>query len=231
MNKLDESLLAPIPPFRRLERAQVRAILDVATPRRHDAGTAIFEEGTPAARFFLLLDGTVRVMRTTAGGEQVVVLHVPSGNLIGIAMAMGKRAYPATATAAGECLTLSWPSTLWPRFVSDYEGFATETYRSVGERLGEMSTRIIEMATQQVEQRVANALLRLVEQAGVKAEEGVLIDLPLTRQDIAEIAGTTLHTVSRLLSAWERNGVTASGRKRVVVTNPHRLALIGAGRG
>ena len=87
-----------------------------------------------------------------------------------------------------------------------------------------------EISTEQVEQRVAHAVLRLVKQAGRKTEEGILIDLPISRQDIAEMTGTTLHTVSRLLSAWEARGLIKSGRQKVTVVEAHRLFLIAEGR-
>lgn len=81
-----------------------------------------------------------------------------------------------------------------------------------------------------MQQRVAHALLKLVKQAGKKTEEGILIDFPISRQDIAEMTGTTLHTVSRLLSAWEDQGLVKSERQKVTVVEPHRLLLIAEGR-
>ena len=86
--------------------------------------------------------------------------------------------------------------------MAEYDGFATETDKTVGARIGEMNTRIMEMATQQVEQRIANALLRLINQTGRNVEDGIEIDFSITRQDLSEMTGTTLHTVSRMLSAW-----------------------------
>ena len=225
-NRLDESLLRGLPPFSRLDRAQIREILDFAVARRYDEGTSIFEEGAPAERFFLLLDGYIRVVRITPTGEQVIALHIPPGQLFGIAQSIGRDTYPATAVTAAESLALVWPARLWSRFVEEYEGFATETYKTVGKRIGEMNTRIVEMATQQVEQRVANALLRLVNQTGRKVESGIEIDFPITRQDLSEMTGTTLHTVSRLLSAWEKQGLVASRRKRIIVRDPHRMVVL-----
>jgi CRP/FNR family transcriptional regulator, nitrogen oxide reductase regulator len=227
VNKLDDSLLRNVPPFRRLDRTQLREILGQAVSLRHDDGTAIFNEGHPADRFYLLLDGVVRVLRTTAGGETVISLHIPAGQLLGIAAALGHDTYPATAQCAGECLTLSWPMRLWHHFVATYDGFAEEGYKTVGVRVNEMNSRIMELATQQVEQRIASALLRLVTQSGRKVEDGIEIAFPITRQDISEMTGTTLHTVSRLLSAWERDGIVSSRRKHVTVTDPHRLVLLG----
>lgn len=224
--KLDESLLTSLPPFSRLSRTEIREILDRATPRRYPEGTAVFREGASSDRFFLLLDGYIRVVRTTSDGEQVIALHIPPGQLFGIAPAIGRETYPATAIAAVESLALGWPVRLWSEFSANYDGFATESYRTLGARLGEFQSRVTELATQAVERRVASALLRMVNQSGRQTEDGIEIVFPVTRADIAEMTGTTLHTVSRLLSAWEREGIVKSARRRVTVSAPHRLVVL-----
>ena len=95
--------------------------------------------------------------------------------------------------------------------------------QTVGNRLQDAQARVIEMSSEQVEQRVAHALLRLAKQAGRKVERGVEIDFPVSRQDVAEMTGTTLHTVSRILSAWEQQGLVEGGRQRIVLRDAHRL--------
>ncbi|WP_112322514.1 Crp/Fnr family transcriptional regulator [Oceanibium sediminis] len=226
MLKLDASLLNDIPPFSRLSSDQIREILDQATPQRWDEGATVFRAGDEAERFFLLLDGTIRVVRTTPEGEQIVPLHIPRGQLFGIAPALSLTAYPASAVAAEECLTLCWPSRLWQGFVARYDGFASETWRTIGERMQHLHDRVEELATRAVEQRIAAVLLQILNQSGRKVKTGIEIPFPITRATIAEMTGTTLHTVSRLLSAWEKQGIVASSRKHITVTDPHRLVLI-----
>lgn len=226
MHKLDESLLTGVPPFRKLARPQIREILDAAQALRFDAGVAVFSEGMPVDRFFLLLDGHIRVIRTTAGGDQIIALHIAPGQLFGIGAALGRTTYPATAMTADDCLALAWPNRLWAEFTARHDGFATETYKVVGARVGEMNNRIVELATQQVEQRVACAILRLITQTGRKVDGGVEVGLPITRQNISDMTGTTLHTVSRLLSGWERDGIVVSERRKITVTAPHRLVML-----
>lgn len=220
---LDETLLVDLPPFRRLDAKQIREILDLARPHRYDRGEPVFDQGVEASAFFLLLDGHIRVERLSPAGDRVVPLHIPPGQLFGIAVALGRDTYPATAVAASDCVVLAWPNSLWGPFVSRYEGFATETYKVVGARVEEMNNRIMELATQQVQQRVACALLRMSRQNGRTVEDGVEIDFPLTRRNISEMTGSTLHTVSRLLSAWELDGVLKSQRKRISVLDSLRL--------
>jgi len=223
---LDESLLMALPPFAGLARDQIRAILDAAAPRRHAAGACVFSEGATATTFYLLLDGHVRAQRTTANGEQIILHEIPPGELFGIAAAMGLVAYPATAVAVSESIVLKWPMPLWGDFVARFDGFGRETYRTIGQRMQVKNDRITEMATQHVEQRICNALLRLVNQSGRKTAIGIEIDFPITRQDLSEMSGTTLHTVSRVLSALEEAGIVQSARKKITVVAPHQLVLL-----
>jgi CRP-like cAMP-binding protein len=90
----------------------------------------------------------------------------------------------------------------------------------------EFQNRYRELATERVERRLARTILRLANQTGRKIEEGVLLDLPLTRQDLAEMSGTTLFTVSRILSRWEVDGLILSGRERLVIRFPHGIVRI-----
>ena len=83
-----------------------------------------------------------------------------------------------------------------------------------------------ELATQRVEQRVAITLLRLVRQFGKRVDDGVLVDIPLSRQDLAEMTGTNLFNVSRILSKWEQDGVVRSGRRKVVLLKAHELVQL-----
>ncbi|MFC0199567.1 Crp/Fnr family transcriptional regulator [Paracoccus rhizosphaerae] len=226
MAKLDETLLTGLPPFSKLEQSAIRGILDKAKLHRHNERAVIFNEGQAADRFFLLLDGYLRVIRSTPGGDQIILLHISPGQLFGIAPALHRDTYPATAVAAAESVALSWPVRLWPEFMSRYDGFATESYRTLGQRLGQIQETLTEMATQAVERRVASAVLRMISQSGRKTESGIEIAFPVTRQNISDMTGTTLHTVSRLLSAWERAGIVASTRKHILVMKPHELVML-----
>lgn len=231
MRKLNESLLTHLLPFADLSTCQIREILDQASLHRYDEGETVFHGGSDATRFFLLLDGYIRVLRVTPEGDYVTVLHIPSGELFGIAAALGHLQYPASALTVTDSVVLSWPTRLWTVFAEIYPGFAAKTNETIGQRMIEMHDHMVEMATQQVEQRLANALLRLINQTGRKTEAGIEVDFPITRQDLSELTGTTLHTVSRLLSAWEKSGIVQSRRKYIVVCQPHQLVMLAEGEG
>jgi len=231
MKIIDEPRLARAPPFRGLDPCQLARVRDLARAECTQIGTVVFDEGQPAGRFYLLLSGHVRLVRMTAKGEQIIVLHVPAGQLFGIGGPLGQTMRQETAIAADDCRLLSWPAALWQEFADTCAVFASETLRTLGARAEEMSNRIVELSTKLVEQRIAGALLRMIAQCGRKVPGGIEIRFPVTRQHIADMTGTTLHTVSRVLSAWEREGLIRSTRCRIVVADPHRLVMTSCGAG
>jgi CRP/FNR family transcriptional regulator, nitrogen oxide reductase regulator len=220
---IDRSLVETLPLFAGLGAAELDAVLSEARSARYPKNAAVFRQGEDAQSFFLLLHGHVRASKTTPAGQQIVVRYVAPGEIFGVATAIGLGQYPATATAVDDSVVLAWPSAAWPRLVAQHPSLAASTLQTVGSRLQETHARVIEMSTQQVERRVAHALLRLARQAGRKTGQGVEIDFPISRQDIAEMTGTTLHTVSRTLSGWEQQGLIDGGRQRIVLCDPHRL--------
>lgn len=226
MATIDTSLVAKLPLFAGLSPAELDAVLQEARSIRVPKSGHVFEQGEDAHSFFVLLHGHVRASKVTPTGEQIVVRYVAPGETFGVATAIGLNRYPATATAVDDSIVLSWPTGAWPRLVERYPALAANTLRTVGGRLQETHSRVIEMSTQQVEQRVAHALLRLAKQSGRKVESGVQIDFPISRQDIAQMTGSTLHTISRLLSSWEQKGLIESGRQKIILREPHQLVVL-----
>jgi CRP-like cAMP-binding protein len=227
---LDRSLVAGLPAFEGLGSGDVDAILASARSSRFAKHEEVFSQDQEAEQFFLLLSGHIRVVRTTPDGDQIIARYINEGELFGIAVAMGRTTYPASAVAAVDCVVLAWPNALWPDLQSRFPAFGAHAYQTIGARLQETQSRVVDMSTRQVEQRIAGAVMRLIQQSGRKTAEGVEIDFPVTRQDIAEMTGSTLHTVSRLMSAWEDQGIVRSGRQKVVVTDPHALMLVAENR-
>jgi CRP/FNR family transcriptional regulator, nitrogen oxide reductase regulator len=231
MAPLDRSIVANIPVFAGLSADDLDEILHEARSSRYPKDSSVFEQGADALAFFVLLHGHLRVEKTTPQGQQVVVRYVSAGELFGVAQAMGLKNYPATATAAVDSVALSWPSSSWSRLIGKFPSLAAGALQTVGNRLQDTQARVMEMSSEQVERRVAHALLRLAKQAGRKVEQGVEIDFPISRQDVAEMTGTTLHTVSRILSAWEQQGLVEGGRQRIVLRDPHKLFGLAEGHG
>jgi len=226
---IDKAVIRPLPLFSTLADAELDDVLVGAVSRRVAQGEAVFEQGQPASHFYVLLHGRLKVHQVTPAGQQVIVRIVNPGDLFGIAKALRRPDYPGTAVAAADSVVLAWPMERWDSLIADHPSLALGVMHTVGSRLQDAHTRIREMATEEVERRVAHAVLRLVQQSGKKVEGGIRIDFPVSRQDIAEMTGTTLHTVSRIFSAWESAGLVEAGRQKLLVRDPHGLVLVSEG--
>jgi CRP-like cAMP-binding protein len=226
---IDRSLVRSLPLFANMADAELDRLLARASMRRVTIGEAVFEQGQKASQFYLLLHGRLKVTQVTPEGQQIIVRVVHPGDLFGFAQALQRDDYPGTPIAAAESVVMCWPNEVWGNIVEQNPHLAVNAMRTIGQRLQEAHTRIREMSTEEVERRVAHAVLRLMEQAGRREEDGIHIDFPLSRQDVAELTGTTLHTVSRLFSAWESRGIVKGGRQKLLVRDKARLEAMADG--
>jgi len=222
----DTDLLAEVRLFRGLDAGQLAEVAAEATRVGRVPGQPFFMQGDPARSLFVVRKGRVKISQITPEGHQIVARYAGPGEMFGCVPLYGGREYPATGEAVIRSEAHSWSRAVMDRLMKRYPAIALNALELLGEELLEVRSRYQELATQRVEQRIARALLRLVRQAGRKVDAGVLIDFPVSRQDIAEITGTTLHTVSRILSGWEQQGIVSSGRQRVVIRRPHGLVSI-----
>lgn len=228
--QLDRSLINALPTFSAMGESDLDDVIAHATSQRIPQGEAVFRQGEIAKSFFVLLHGRLKVVKVAPDGSQFVVRFVNPGDLYGIAKALRRPDYPATALALVDSVTLVWPNAVWDELVAANPAFAGNVMQTMGQRLDEVHTRLKELSTEEVASRVAHTLLRLVTQSGREAKEGVVFDFPLTQQDIAEASGTTLHSVSRVFSTWEKAGLVSTGRRKIVVHDVKGLAaLAGAG--
>jgi CRP-like cAMP-binding protein len=212
--------------FISLPDATLREI--AASARMHDAapGDAFFREGDPARSVFVIRSGTVKLTQISPEGHQVVMRLIGRGETFGGVAAFGGHEYPVTAEAVTPVAAFEWSGSIMAGLMARHAALAMNAVRFVAERLYELQIRYRQLATEKVERRIARALVRLAEQAGRKVEAGVLIDLPLTRDDLGQMTGTTLYTVSRVVSQWEQQGILEVGRRRVVIRNPHALMAV-----
>ena len=191
-----------------------QALAAAAAARDVERREMLFHQGEPAEQMYFVVAGRVKLSQGGADGQEVIMRFIGPGEILaGIALVEGA-AYPVSGEVVEAGRLLGWPRRTMTRLAEEHPQIALLTTRVVTARMHELQERFREISTQRVAQRVARALLRLARQAGRRTEEGVVIDLPLSRQDLAEMSGTTLFTVSRILSGWEGDGVVAAGRER-----------------
>jgi CRP-like cAMP-binding protein len=218
--------LAHVPLFEGLSTDTLVRIVGLAHAKPLETAELFFSEGDPADAFFVLTSGRVKLTQLTSEGHQIVLRLIGPGDAFGGVGAFGEPTYPVSAEAVEASIALAWTSATMRHLLETEPTIALNALRFVSGRLHDLQRRYRQLMTERVERRVARALLRLVHDAGRRVDAGIEISFPVSRQDIAEMTGTTLYTVSRLLSAWEERGIVQSGRQHIVLVKPHALVAI-----
>jgi CRP-like cAMP-binding protein len=219
-------LLAQSQPFRGLCTAELQRVLEAAQRRHIERDAFFFHQGEPALAFYLLIRGEAKLTQVTPDGHQMLVRFVAPGEEFGGIAALSEATYTLSAQAVKDCLALAWDGETLARLMERHPRIAFNMLELVAGYYRRLLDRYQDLITKRVEQRLAHALLRLARQTGQKTEGGVLIGLPLSREDLAEMTGTTLYTVSRILSGWEQQGFVEAGRERVLICHAHILVAI-----
>jgi len=212
--------------FKNLSPADVQIILQSARQKRLNTDEFFFMQDDPAEAFYILTSGKVRLTQYTADGQQLLLrIIVPVTPFGAVALAENEH-YPVSAQALEPCSTLLWPKSVLTQLLNRFPQLAVNAVKILAEHVQEFQQRFTEIATQRVERRLARMILRLAHQTGVKTSRGIEVNLPLSRQDLAEMIGTTLYTVSRTLSHWESQGLIHTSREQIIILYPHGLVKI-----
>jgi CRP/FNR family transcriptional regulator, nitrogen oxide reductase regulator len=223
--KIDPSLLRQVSVFQNATEEDLASIARNAIERSIEEGEFFFFQGDPATYLYVLVSGRAKLMQTNPAGQQVNLRTISEWQMFGALGAVRENAaYPATAQAMEQSTALAIKSEYLKELMQTRPYLSFDLMRLMTGYIQEIQERYRELATEKVERRIARALIRLAAQLGTKMDGG--IELSFTRQDLAEMSGTTLYTVSRVLSEWERQGLVEAGRERVLIRNPHGVVRI-----
>lgn len=217
------------PVFRGLSAAAQADVLAHARRRQVGRRELLARQGEPADRFYVVESGTLKLTQVTADGREVLVRFVGPWQPFGAVAALEGGHYPVTAQAVEPTRVYEWPRPVITELAARYPALRANLMQALADHMTDALARVRELATERVPQRLARALVRLAQQRGRQAEGGWLIEHPLTRQDLADLAGTTLYTASRILARWTAAEIVATVRGRLLIRQPEKLARLAAG--
>lgn len=206
------------------------ALLEAATGARMrdlKKGEVLFREGDPVREFAVLARGRVKLTRVAAAGSAGFVQLIGPAEACDWPGMLIDELHSSTAVVAEPSRVLVWEKVRLRELFDRHPVLYRNALRILARRQRELAERYRELSSLRVPQRLARALLRLASPSGRWLEDGGLREIPLSRKDLAQLAGTTLFTVSRLLSEWETNGIIETRREHVRVEKPDALAVIG----
>jgi len=210
--------------FADLSESACEAIASCATAREFAHDELLFTEGQAARHLVLLQSGSAKVTQTSAGGNEVILRVAGKGDLVTMPQ-YSSDCHTCSARAMEQCQALAWEYKRLSELIVEYPQIASNISRILSARLEQLEEQFREVATEKVAQRLALALLRLVKQVGKPAHGGTRVSL--SREDLAQMTGTTLFTISRLVSKWAEEGWVIPQREAVIVLDVERLTRMG----
>jgi CRP-like cAMP-binding protein len=219
------AVLAQIPLFRRVGAEDRNRVVELSQVRTYARGESIFQEGDESAFFLIVVTGRVKVFkRTPAGNDRILELFGPGGPL-GAVAAYEARPYPASAEALEETTCLLIPRQAFFTLLEQHPSLVRGLLGSLSHRLVELTTRLTELTGGRIESRFARLFLKLGDQMGRSdpARGGIVVPMALSRQELADLTGTTIETAIRIMSHWNKEGVLLTERDGFVIVDLEKL--------
>ncbi len=209
--------------FRRLKPDDRQRLASVATLRAFEKGASLFTEGDESDLMYTILTGRVKVFKTTPRGTDVILELFGPGDPVGAVAVYESRPYPASALALEPTSCLLIPRQAFFSLLEGYPTMVRGLLVGLTHRLVELTNRLTELSGGRIEGRLARFFLKLGTDIGQRRDDGVFIPLVLSRQELADMIGTTIETSIRIMSRWGKDGVVRTDKDGFVIVD--RAAL------
>ena len=207
--------------FSSLDGAELAELAGLAVERSFAPGQFVFWEGDEPDWFYLVCEGRVKILKQSSSGKEFIVAFFAPAEMFGEVAVFEGKPYPASAQAVAKARVLGIEGEQFLSFLASRPAVALKIIAVLGARLRDAHDRLRDLAAERVEQRLAKLLLMLSSKLGSS--------LPFTRQEIADMAGTTTETTIRVMSRLQKDGIVRSGRGRIIILNATKLRLLSEG--
>lgn len=220
--------LGMVPFFQGLTGEQLRSVNDIFTANHYERGVTIYRQGDRATMLRVVVAGSVKLLSHTMDGSDVLLDMLQPGEFFGNPAAKRNDVYNETAQTQTSACILSIRSTDFRDIMNTYPSVAMSVLDIMTDRLTASRQRIQHLSNLPVKKRIAHILVKLGNKFGEKHRHGLLIQLPLSRRDLADMAGTSAETASRIMSQFQEDELITSGRQWVAINDKPELLRISA---
>lgn len=215
--------LSKIPLFNALTPDEIKEIHPYISKLSVKKKDVIFSEGDPSDWFYIVLKGKVKITKLSQEGKEIIIeIITPMDFFGGLAVIKGFP-YPANAIAMEDTELLKISRSNLMRILDRFPGLMYCMALQLGDRMKESHETLKNIALERVEARIASLLLKLADKTGKETEGGTMIEMKLTKQDIAEMVGTTVETSIRTMSKFKKNGILSDKEGRIIIKDIDKL--------
>jgi CRP-like cAMP-binding protein len=213
---LRESLI-----FSSLSDEELSELAKLAVERSYKPSEFVFWDGDSPQWFYIVTQGRIKVFKHSSSGKEFVIAFFGPGEMFGEVAVFEGNPYPASAQAVLETRVVGIRRGDFLNFLANRPQVALSIINVLGERLRDAQSRLRDLAAERVEQRLARVLIMLSSKLGPS--------LPFTRQEIADMVGTTIETAIRVMSQLKDRGIISSTRGKVIIRDKEKLRLLSEG--
>ena len=221
-----DELLRTTPIFSRLSPADRKTIAEVSRVQQFARGETIFEQDSPSDAFYAITSGRVKIFKMMPNGKDVILEVFGPGDPLGAVAAYMDRPFPAGAVALEDTTCVIIPRTAFFRLLETQPSLVRGLLLGLTTRLVELINRLAELTGGRIEPRFARLFLKLASEMGRAERGGTFIPLPLSRQELADMTGTTIETCIRIMSRWNKDDVVRTEKDGFVVLDRGELDRI-----
>ena len=222
-----EELLQEILLYRRLPPEERQRLAAVSRVRAYARGETVFSEGDPGDIFFTIARGRVKVFKMTPAGKDLILDIFGPGDPLGAVAVYESRPYPASAMAMEDTVCLLIRQRDFFGLLERHPTLVRSLLLGLTRRLMELTNRLAELTGGHVEPRFARLFLKLADQMGRTVPDGIFIPLHLSRQELADLTGTTIETCIRIMSRWGKDGLVQTEKEGFLVVDRQTLEALG----
>jgi len=212
--------------FRRLTPEDRQRLAAVTSMKAFDKGAALFGEGDESDLLYTVVTGSVKVFKMTPRGTDVILELFGPGDPVGAVAVYESRRYPASAVALEPTTCFVIPRTAFFSLLEAYPSMVRGLLVGLTHRLVELTNRLTELSGGRVEGRLARFFLKLAGDMGQTRPAGTFIALTLSRQELADMIGTTIETSIRIMSRWGKEGIVLTEKDGFIVADRPALESI-----
>ncbi|MCL5962411.1 MAG: Crp/Fnr family transcriptional regulator [Chloroflexi bacterium] len=217
------SVLRACPVFSGLQESQLERLAGSVRFRRFKRGSVLFYEDDPWPRVCLIGSGKIKTSRASASGKLQIVSIIGAGELMGLASIFDEKSSRVTAEAIADSDVYIIPRELFKELLLQCPAVAFEVIRVMSGRLDRVHRLLDNVTFERVPQRIARFFLWLAHDHGTQAEDGICLELILSRKELAEAVGTSEETTVRVLTKLRKAGIIRCRDRRIVIVEPRRL--------
>jgi CRP-like cAMP-binding protein len=218
-----EVVLGVTPVFGKLSPADRRRVAEVATVRHYRKGELIFEQDAPSDAFYTIASGRVKIFRMLPTGKDLILEVFGRGDPLGAIAVYNDRPFPASAAALEDAVCVVIPRGTFFRLLEEHPSLVRGLLLGMTTRLVELTNRLAELSAGRIEPRIARLFLKLAQDMGREDRGGIFVPLALTRQELADMAGTTIETCIRIMSRWGKQNVVRTEKDGFVIADRRAL--------